>query len=115
MVLRTVLDALGEPEALEKRLAKAARRCCDLLTLAAVVIRDRDNHVTASSGPAEIMRPAPSRILEERTPPTLTPAELWAALLAEGARIPLMAGGHRLGWLDFWGAATPAHRRVSDR
>lgn len=113
-IIRTVLEGLTEPGPLERRVGKAARRCCDLLPLAAIVIRDSNDRVVASSASPEIARPLPSRVLNERASgePNAKASE---PLPRAGARIALMAGERHLGWLDFWGDGRPAemaHQRA---
>jgi K+-sensing histidine kinase KdpD len=106
-VLHAVLDALGEKTPLEERLAGAIRRCRDLLSLAAVVIRDDRGHVVASSAPMEGMRPVPTIILSDSG--RLRESKAGEALLPRaGARVPLQNGGREVGWLDFWGEDLPA-------
>jgi hypothetical protein len=114
-ILRTVLEALTEPGPLEKRLGKATRRCCNLLPLAAIVVRDSNDHVIGSSAGPEIARPVPSRVLPERALAEPNAPKASEPLPRDGARIALIAGDRRLGWLDFWGDGTPAemaHQRA---
>ncbi|HUL78393.1 MAG TPA: DUF4118 domain-containing protein [Vicinamibacteria bacterium] len=109
-VLHAVMDALLEPGSLETRVGRAARRCCDRLPLAAIVVRDSRNRVVAASAGGEIARPVPSRVfgaLPGREEGASTASE---ALPREGARLALLAGERELGWLEFWGDGTPAER-----
>jgi len=114
-VLRTVLEALTEPGPLETRLGKATRRCCDLLPLAAIVVRDSNDRVVGASAGAEVTRPVPSRVLQVHALGEPDPLEASEPLPRDGVRVALVAGNRQLGWLDFWGDGTPsemAHQRA---
>ena len=112
-IIRTVLEGLTEPGPLEGEWGKrpdAAVTFC----LAAIVIRDSNDRVVASSASPEIARPLPSRVLNERASGEPNPKGS-EPLPRAGARIALMAGERHLGWLDFWGDGRPAemaHQRA---
>lgn len=107
-VLDAVMDSLAGTGTLPQRLGEAARRCCDILPLAAVVIRDDQGHVVASSAPPDALRPVPTIVVRERYTKPATGADPAEPLPPEGARMPLGGSGARAGWLDFWGDGTPA-------
>ena len=110
----TVIDTNGDgPTALEPRLAKLLHEFREVLPIAAATLRDRRGYLLASAGPEDTGRALPDTILE---PDVLLPAadppgrlpRTGLALPAEGGRIPVTFGSHRLGWLDVWGNGVPA-------
>ena len=114
-IIRAVLAALSQPGPRDRRVGEAVRACCDLLPLAAIVIRDGNDHVVASSASPEIARPVPLQVLNEPAPAKALAPRASEPLPRAGARIALVAGQQRLGWLDFWGDGRPAemaHQRT---
>jgi hypothetical protein len=106
----------------EAQLEKGLRAACDVLPLAAAVVRDGHGLVVASSGGRAGLRPVPEDVLE---PDILVPAKpstdtapLGSALPAKGGRIALVSGNRALGWLDIWGngadAGVESRRAVTD-
>jgi two-component system, OmpR family, sensor histidine kinase KdpD len=103
-LFHSVLGEIDPSAPLEPQLTKVLRASREELPLAAAVVRDADGQVVASSTPADALRPVPGETLGSQ-----------AFFPREGARIALMAGTRRLGWLDIWGsglAATADSRRT---
>jgi K+-sensing histidine kinase KdpD len=91
-LLHAALSGLDPAAALEPQLTHALRTARDAVPLAAVVVRDTHDRVLAGASAADTLRPVPA-------------AELRPGPLPEqGARIRLVAGAGRVGWLDVWGA-----------
>jgi uncharacterized protein DUF4118 len=106
----------------EAQLEKILRSACDVLPMAAAVVRDGRGRIVASSGGRAGMLAVPEDVLE---PETLLPAapskgepRRDSTLPANGGRIALGSGTRPLGWLDIWGngahAGAEARRAVSD-
>jgi hypothetical protein len=100
-------SALGRPTpgAVPGRwLAEALRCACRIFPLEAAVLRDEADRVVAQSEPGEA-RPLPEIRLDASTlQPAGSEGHAWQPTLPPGGgRIPLEAGGRRLGWLDVWG------------
>ena len=88
-----------------KRVLDASR---GVLPIAAAVVRDPRGNLLAATERAQGM-PVPTRSLEPDALAGHRATELGRQPLPQdGARVPLVAGGHQVGWLDLWGTRKPA-------
>jgi uncharacterized protein DUF4118 len=122
-LLHGVLRQTEEAGPLEVRLEEALRASREALPLAGLVLRDARGSVLATSGRSPEPRPDPalSILPDALLSPNVSGADLprrGLPLPAEGARLPLEAGGRQVGWLDLWGDGTAANlqarRTLSD-
>jgi hypothetical protein len=106
-LLRSLLAGWHPDARIEPPLSKVLRASRSVLALDAAVVRDGQDQVVASTAPADALRPIPARVAE---PPTLLQAGSpdSRTIPPDGARIELMAGRRRIGWLDVWGSRAPA-------
>jgi two-component system sensor histidine kinase KdpD len=96
------LEAAGSRESRLAKLLDAARAA---LPVAAAAIRDESDGILASSASASRPLPVPAQVMSAEA---LLVEE--QPLPAEGARLALVAGSRRVGWLDVWGNGEPADR-----
>jgi hypothetical protein len=90
----------------ESAMARMLDALCKTLPIAAAVVRDERGRVLAVSTRAH-GRPVPTLLIEaealDPAAPSATRGPLGASLPKDGARIPLVAANHRVGWLEVWG------------
>ncbi len=112
-MLDTAIGGLESSESLESRLRKvldAARIACPI---ACAVVRDELDRVLAATEDVQAALRVPVQVVLSQTllPRGSNAEDLLQQNLPfplEGARLPLVVGNRRFGWLDLWGNGAPA-------
>ena len=104
------LEGAGPLEAELARVLEAARH---VLPVRALVVRDAHDQCLAASPHQQGLVALPDLIVEgdlllARGSPPVGLGRRGPPLPAQGARVALMTGNRRLGWLDLWGDGAPA-------
>jgi K+-sensing histidine kinase KdpD len=115
-LLATAIEGLESTEPLESRLGRVLDAMCVACPIAGAVVRDENNSILAATERGQGGTRVAVQILAQHT---LLPRESDAEVLAdhevpfpmEGARLALVVGNRRLGWLDLWGNGAPANSR----
>ncbi len=98
----------------EPRIQQVADATLAAFPLTAVAVRDMSNRLLARSGDRERTTATPALVTEAEelvAITTFTGLRKGEAPVSEtGLRVPLVAGGRRLGWLDLWGEGRAASR-----
>jgi K+-sensing histidine kinase KdpD len=102
------LEQLEKGVATDLGLTRVLDSSRGVLPLAAAVVRDTRGNLVAATERAHGM-PVPARNLGLDTLEAPgAPGRSGQPLPEEGARLPLVAGGRQVGWLDLWGNGKPA-------
>src|SRR6266496_4348881 len=121
-LLHVTLSQLEAAGPLEAQLTKVLGGLRAALPLAAALVRDGRGRLVAASERAQML-PVPQEIVQPDTllPPVISDRDLarrGLALPREGARLALLAGDRKVGWLDVWGNGRPlsvaARQTLSD-
>jgi K+-sensing histidine kinase KdpD len=122
-MLDAAIGGLQSSDSLETRLGKVLDAVRGACPVACAVIRDEGDRVLAATEDGNVAKRAPVQILASQT---LLPrgadadnqAQLNTPFPLDGARLALMVGNRRFGWLDLWGNGLPAdaqaRRALSD-
>jgi len=98
----------------EPRLQTVTDAALATFPLAAVVVRDPGNRLLARSGNREKSTLVPHLVESPQDLVSTPPHREWrdggTPLPDSGLRVPLMAAGRQLGWLDLWGDGRPLSR-----
>jgi K+-sensing histidine kinase KdpD len=112
-LLDTAIGGLESSEPLESRLGKALDAVRIACPIARAVVRDELDRVLAATEDVQPATHVPVQVVASQT---LLPRGSNAEDLSrqnlpfplEGARLPLVVGNRRFGWLDLWGNGAPA-------
>lgn len=115
-LLDSAVGGLESAEPLESRLGRVLDAMCVACPIAGAVVRDENNSVLAATERGQGGTRVAVQILAQLS---LLPRGSDMGILAdhevpfpsEGARLALVVGNRRLGWLDLWGNGAPANAR----
>ncbi len=107
-LVRHGLDQLARGAPRDVAVARVLDASVGVLPVADAAVHDMVGNLLAATGQAR-GRPAPTARLDLGEPPGGE-----AALPSEGVRIPLVARGRALGWLDVWGDARASKTGAAD-
>ena len=106
-LLHSALRELETGGALQFRAERLVATCQSTLPVAALALRDNQNHLVAAAPTA---RPVPASVLsEDGLEPSVQPdgSSPTVVVPAEGGRLPLTVDGRPVGWLDVYGGRKP--------
>jgi two-component system sensor histidine kinase KdpD len=99
-LFRSMARLLEPRGPLDSLLPKLLDQACDVFPLKAAAVRNSAGDVLATSARGHAA--APGVVLDPQAATAKLP------IPTEGARLPLVASGRQVGWLDLWGNGRPA-------